>query len=199
MSDEAEKPADAAAAPKKSKMGLIIGVIIALVTLVGGSVAGAVLGPKLLGGSSDDREEGSSEGGHGKGAKGEKGEKSHKSEKSEKKGSHGDDDEDEAPEQIVTSDIPAIVVDLRDTEGRIRHLKVGLTAELGDKVTAEEFKLVIPRGREAALTYLRSLTFEDVADSQRFMAIKDELSKRVTEAVGEERVHRMMLTDFVLQ
>lgn len=190
MSEEAEKPADAAA-PKKSKLGLIIGVVVAAVTLVGGSVAGAVLGPKLLG--SEEKEDDSGEPA--------KPEKSHKSEKkSEKKGSHGESGgEGEAPEKIITADITPVVVDLRDTEGRIRHLKVGLTAELGDKVPAEEFKLVMPRGREAALVFLRSLPFEEVADPQHFIAIKDELCKRVTEAVGEELVHRMLLTDFVLQ
>jgi flagellar basal body-associated protein FliL len=173
-------------------MGLIIGIVIAAVTLVGGSVAGAVLGPKLLGGSEEHGESGSDEG-HGKS------EKSNKGGKSEKKKAQGDEEEGDAPEHIVTADIPAVVVDLRDTDGRIRHLKVGLTAELADKVTPEEFKLKVPRGREAALTYLRSLSFEEVADPQHFITIKDELSKRVTEAVGEDRVHRMMLTDFVLQ
>jgi len=191
MSEEAEKPAEAA--PKKSKLGLIIGVVIAVVTLVGGSVAGAVLGPKLLG--SEEKEEAPEGGGH---AKPEKPHKSEKSEKSEKKSAHGEGASG-GPEHIVTADIPSVVVDLRDSDGRIRHLKVGLTAELGDQVTAEEFKLVVPRGREAALTFLRALPFEEVADPQHFIAIKDELSKRVTEAVGEDRVHRMMLTDFVLQ
>jgi flagellar basal body-associated protein FliL len=190
MSEEAEKPAEAG--PKKSKLGLIIGIVVAVVTLVGGSVAGAVLGPKLLG--SEEKEE-ASEGGH---AKSEKPHKSEKSEKSEKKSAHGES-AGGGPEHIVTADIPSVVVDLRDTDGRIRHLKVGLTAELGDQVTAEEFRLVVPRGREAALTFLRALPFEEVADPQHFIAIKDELSKRVTEAVGEDRVHRMMLTDFVLQ
>jgi flagellar basal body-associated protein FliL len=194
MSDEAEKPVEVATTPKKSKVGIIIGVGIAVVTLVGGSVAGAVLGPKLLGGSDEGHEKAGAEDGHGKSEK-----KAHKSEKSEKKGSHGAEEESEGPEHITTSDIPAIVVDLRDSDGRIRHLKVGLTAELGENVTVEQFRLVIPRGREAALTYLRTLSFEDVADSQHFITIKDELSKRVTEAVGEDRVHRMMLTDFVLQ
>ena len=186
MSEEAEKPAEAGA-PKKSKLGLIIGIVIAAVTLVGGSVAGAVLGPKLLGAEEDSGDHGKSE-------------KSHKSDKGEKKSAHGSEDgEGATPEHIVTADIPSVVVDLRDNDGRIRHLKVGLTAELGDQVSAEEFKLRIPRGREAALTFLRSLPFEDVSDPQHFVAIKDELAKRVTEAVGEERVHRMMLTDFVLQ
>jgi flagellar basal body-associated protein FliL len=194
MSDEAEKPA-VAAAPKKSKMGLIIGVVLALVTLVGGSVAGAVLGPRLLGGSEEHAEAEGSEAGH---AKSDKTEKAHKSEKTEKKSSHGDS-EAEGTEHIINAEIPSVVVDLRDRDNRIRHLKVGLTAELAEGATTEAFKLVIPRGREAALTYLRTLAFEDVADPQHFIAIKDELSKRVIEAVGEERVRRMMLTDFVIQ
>jgi len=186
MSEEAEKPAEAGA-PKKSKVGLIIGIVIAAVTLIGGSVAGAVLGPKLLGAEEDSGDHGKSE-------------KSHKSDKSEKKGAHDSEDgEGATPEHIVTADMPSVVVDLRDNDGRIRHLKVGLTAELRDQAAADQFKLVIPRGREAALTFLRSLAFDEVADPQHFVAIKDELAKRVTEAVGEERVHRMILTDFVLQ
>ena len=191
MSEEAEKPAEAAA-PKKGKMGLIIGIVIAVVTLVGGSVAGAVLGPKLLGGSEEHEAE--------KPSKSEKSSKGHKSEKSEKSEKHEKGGEGEGgPEKITSVDMPAVVVDLRDADGRIRHLKVGLTAELAEQVTPEEFKLYLPRGREALLTYLRSLSFEDVSNSQQFLAIKDELCKRVTEAVGEELVHRMMLTDFVLQ
>jgi len=192
MSEEAEKPAEAAA-PKKGKMGLIIGIVIAVVTLVGGSVAGAVLGPKLLGGSEEHEAEKPSK--SEKSSKGHKSEKSEKSEKHEKGGAEGEG----GPEKITAVDVPAVVVDLRDLDGRIRHLKVGLTAELAEQVTPEEFKLYLPRGREALLTYLRSLSFEDVSNSQQFIAIKDELCKRVTEAVGEELVHRMMLTDFVLQ
>jgi flagellar basal body-associated protein FliL len=194
MSEEAEKqPEDVL--PKKGKAGLIIGVVIGVVTLVGGSVAGAVLGPKLLGGSDEHAEEEEEAPA--------KSEKSHKSDKKEKHGSKDDAEEghgsSEGPEHIVTVDIPSVVVDLLDNQGRIRHLKVGLTAELADKVPAEEFRLFIPRGREAALTFLRSLAFEQVADPSHFTAIKDELGKKVSEAVGEERVHRMMLTDFVVQ
>jgi len=194
MSEEGEKPADGnGPAPKKGKMGLIIGIVIAAVTLVGGSVAGAVLGPKLLG-SSDESESSS------KHEKSEKSEKSRKSEKHEKaeKSEKGEDDA-EGAEKLSTYDIPAVVVDLRDGEGRIKHLKVGLTAELGEHAAVEDLKLVIPRGREAAITYLRSLSFEEVSDAQHFVAIKDELGKRVIESLGEERVHRIVLTDFVVQ
>jgi flagellar basal body-associated protein FliL len=189
MSEEAEKAA--APAAKKSKTGLIIGIVIALVTLVGGSVAGAVLGPKLLGGSDDheaaaeDEGDGESEGAHESGG--------HEAKPKPKKGKKGHD------EKIVSVDINPIVVDLRDGDGRIRHLKVGLAAELAETANVEEFKLMSPRGREATLSYLRSLTFEEVADPARYTSIKDEISKRMIEAIGTDKVQRILLVDFVLQ
>jgi flagellar basal body-associated protein FliL len=191
MSEEGEKPADAPA-PKKGKMGLIIGIVVAAVTLVGGSVAGAVLGPKLLGSSEESEPSGKHE-------KSEKSEKSHKAEKKSEHGEKSEGDDAEGAGKIATYDIPSVVVDLRDGDGRIRHLKVGLTAEIGEHTPMEEFKLLVPRAREAAITFLRSLSFEEVSDPQHFVAIKDELAKRVTESLGEERVHRMVLTDFVVQ
>lgn len=168
-------------------MGLIIGIVIAVVTLVGGSVAGAVLGPKLLGGSDDADSSG-------------KHDKSEKSRKSESGSGHGEKGDDaKRLGKLVTYEIPSVVVDLRDGDNRIRHLKVGLSAELGEHTPMEEFKLTMPRAREAAITFLRSLTFEEVSDPQHFTAIKDELGKRIIEALGEEHVHRVVLTDFVVQ
>jgi flagellar basal body-associated protein FliL len=184
MSDET--PA-AAPAPKKSKTGLIIGIVIAMITLIGGSVAGAVLGPKLMGAPEAD-------------AADEEEAPAHESKSAESKGheSKGKKGHGEG-EKIVSVEIPPIVVDLRDADGRIRHLKVGLAAELGDAVNVEEFKLVSPRGREATLSYLRSLTFEEVSDPARYAGIKDEISKRMIDAIGADKVHRILLVDFVLQ
>lgn len=169
MAEESET--SAGAVPKRSSTGLIVGVVIAIITLVGGSVAGAVLGPKLLGGPEALAAKAATEPGAAAGV----------------------------PEKIVLVEMQPIIVDLRDGDGRIRHLKVGLTAELSLTFAPEEFRLVSPRGREAALSYLRSLTFEEVSDPRRYAGIKDELSKRVAEAVGPGRIHRLLLVDFVLQ
>lgn len=171
MAEESEK--SAGVAPKKSNTGLIAGVVIAVVTLVGGSVAGAVLGPKLLGGGEAKA--------HNPAAGAEASQAP------------------ATPEKIVLVEMAPIIVDLRDGEGRIRHLKVGLTAELTPTFLPENFKLVSPRGREASLSYLRSLSFEEVSDPKRYALIKDELGKRVTEAIGPGRIHRLLLVDFVLQ
>jgi flagellar basal body-associated protein FliL len=68
-----------------------------------------------------------------------------------------------------------------------------------ETVNVEEFKLLSPRGREATLSYLRSLTFEEVSDPAKYASIKDEISKRMIESIGADKVHRILLVDFVLQ
>jgi flagellar protein FliL len=185
MSDAPETAA-AAAPAKKGKGGLIIAIAIAMVTLIGGSVAGAVLGPKLLGGGQQKAAHG--EEGHGE-AEGE----------SKGESEHGETSGAGHPEKITSVAFPAVVVDLRDQDERIRHLKVGINAEIPETTPEDEFKLYMPRGREAILTYLRSLNYEEVSDPARYDTIKEELTKRVTEAVGAKRIKRVLLVDFVTQ
>ncbi len=187
-----EEKAATESSPKKSKVGLIIGLLVAVLTLIGGSVAGAILGPKLLAPpQTAEAADGDSEKASEKNEAGE--------EATEEANSKNRTPARGEPEQIFTAELPAIVVDLRDEDGRTRHLKVGLSAELMDEAAVAEFKLVIPRGREAALSYLRSLTFEEIADPKKFNEIKSTLSTRVTEAVGAHRVHRILLVEFVAQ
>lgn len=154
---------------KKSKLGLIIGIVVGVLFLVGGTVAGIVFGPRLLGAPPPANAEDAVA------------------------------EEDAEPTQIVTSSFMPIVIDVRSHSGKVHHLKVGLAAELAEGVLEEEFRLVQPRGREAALTYLRTLSFEDITDSEKYLVIKDELAKRVAEAVGQDKAHRILLVDFVTQ
>jgi len=185
MSEEATA---AAPAPKKSKTGLIIGIVIAMITLIGGSVAGAVLGPRLMGRPDDEAADDGESSAHESKSEESSGHEGKTKAKGKKEG-----------EKIVSVEIPPIVVDLRDADGRIRHLKVGMAAELAETVNVEEFKLVSPRGREATLSYLRSLTFEEVSDPAKYASIKDEISKRMIDSIGADKVHRILLVDFVLQ
>jgi len=165
-----EDAADEETPEKKSKVGLIIGIVVGVLFLVGGTIAGIVFGPALLGEPPPaSAEEGLADG------------------------------EPLEPTQIVTSAFTPIVIDVRSHSGKVHHIKVGLSAELAEGVLEEEFRLVQPRGREAALTYLRTLTFEDITNPEMYSGIKDELAKRVVEAVGHNMAHRILLVDFVTQ
>lgn len=162
---------------KKSKKGLIIGIAVGVVVLVAGAVAGVLFIPKMLGGPETAEATEHKEGG---------------GEKEKKK-------ESEVPEKIVAGKFDPIIVDLRDSEGAVRHLKVGLSAELDETMPEEEFKLLQPRGREAAIAYLRTLTFDKATDPKRYPKVKKDLSKKVLQALGKEHIKRLLITDFVAQ
>src|SRR5262245_58392338 len=108
--------------------------------LVGGSAAGIFLGPKLFGGSKAAAASGhsakASEKGEGK-AEG----------KGKEKGEEGEGEgEGEGGEgkKIISVRFDPIVVDTRDSQNRVHHLKIGLAAELSDKEPKEEFDAVMP-------------------------------------------------------
>ncbi len=155
---------------KKSKLGLILAVVGGLVVLVAGVAGGVMLGPKLMGASGTAQA-----------------------------ATAPAQSEPKEPAKIVSAKFDPLIVDMRGKRGDLHHLKVGLAAELADGVAEEDFKLVQPRGREAAISYLRTLTLEDVSDPQKYSTIRQELSQTVTEAVGKERVVRILLVDFVAQ
>jgi hypothetical protein len=74
-----------------------------------------------------------------------------------------------------------------------------LSVELADEVTVEQFELFAPRGRAAAIGYLRSLGFKDATDPAKYDEIQKVLSERVIEAVGKDKLVRVLLVDFVAQ
>jgi flagellar basal body-associated protein FliL len=92
-----------------------------------------------------------------------------------------------------------ILVDLRNGSGSLYHLKVVLSIELAHGAPKDEFMKYAPRGREAALTYLRGERYELVAAPEHFTEVKKQLETRVSQAIGSERVDRVLVTDFVAQ
>jgi len=179
------KDGDKEGGEKKSKKGLIIGIAVGVVVLVAGVGGGLMFGPKLFGGQAAAEENAGHEASGKSGGEGKHGESGPKA--------------GEPPEKVVSSKFEPIIVDLRDGEGTLRHLKVGLAAELPETVPEEEFKLLQPRGREAAIAYLRTLSFDKATDPKRYPKVKKELSQAVTKAIGKEHVRRLLIVDFVAQ
>lgn len=175
---------DSLAPPKKSKLGLILGIVGGVLVLVAGAAAGLFLGPSLFGGPATAAA-------------------------SAPPAAHAPQAPaavnatpkapPTAPEKIISAAFDPLIVDVMDSDGMAHHLKVGLSAELADGVTVEEFKLLMPRGREAAITYLRSLSFEDVTSPKKYAKLKKELTRNVTKAIGENKLHRLLIVDFVAQ
>ncbi len=175
--------------PPKKAGGKVLLILVTVVLVGGAAVAGATLGPKLLhppapaAAAEGEGEE------HEAAAGEEAAEAEAESEPATPKG---------GPPAITTS-FSSIVVDIRNGQGDLHHLKIGLSFELADKFTEDDFERWTPRGREAALTYLRTLDYESAPDPMRFEGIRKELCDRVKIALGKKNVRRVLVTDFVAQ
>jgi flagellar basal body-associated protein FliL len=97
------------------------------------------------------------------------------------------------------TELSPILVDTRGADGALHHLKVVLAVELTEGTSKEEFNKYSPRGREAAVAYLRTQSYDTIAAPERYNDVRLELGKKFSEAVGPKRIARVLITDFVAQ
>lgn len=186
MSDH-EEAAPEPKAPKKSRLGLVLATVVVVVLVTGAAVAGTLFGPTLLGhkaAKADTADAADDEAGDD--------DASPPAKKKKKKG----EEEGKIGESVEMS---PILVDARAKDGELHHLKVVLAIEVAEGTPKDEFMRYSPRGREAAVAYLRSRGFDDLASPDKYNEIRAELGKVFSEAVGEKRVARVMVIDYVAQ
>ncbi len=106
---------------------------------------------------------------------------------------------DEVPPAAGIFTLEPCVIDIRNKEGETHHLKAGIAVELNVKIPEKEMEGVIPRARDAAITYLRSLDYERAVSQEEFEKIRGELDVRIKKAIGERFVARILFTEFVVQ
>lgn len=162
----------------KSRKKRLLGVLVTSVLITGAGVAGTVLGPRLLGSQSDEEEA------------------EPKAEPAEHAEHAAAEDAEKAPNPMA---FQPIIVDVRDKQSGVHHMKVGIVVEFAEGFTKEEFEKHSPRGREAAIGYLRGKYFDELTDPAQFEVITKELNERVTKAMGEKHAKRIVITDFVAQ
>ena len=159
------------AVTKKPKSKMLLLVLGAIAATGTSAAAGAVLGPTFAGRQAPAAEHAAA------GAS-----------------SHG---EEGVPGEAAALD--PIIVDVREANGEMHHLKVGIALELGHGVSEDEIKKLMPRMRDAAISYLRGLPFDEIASPAKFDPIRAELGERIEHAAGKSRVTRVLFTDFVAQ
>lgn len=187
MSDH-EAPAAEPKAPKKSRLGLVLATVVVVVLVTGAAVAGTIFGPTLLGhkqAKADVADQADDETGDDDAAPAPK-----------KKKKKDKEDDGKIGESVEMS---PILVDARAKDGELHHLKVVLAIEIAEGTPKDEFMRYSPRGREAAVAYLRSQSFDDLASPEKYNDTRAELGKAFSEAMGEKRVGRVMVIDYVAQ
>lgn len=179
---------------KKGK-GRMVGILVALVLVLGAGAAGAVFAPRLLAKPSQDKAH-ASEGEH---------EEAADAPADEEKKAEEEEEEEEAPKKKRTApggeiaELAPVISDIRGQDGTLRHIKVQVAVELPKNEKAEEFKHFVPYAREATIAYLRAQEFDRLSDPKLFDTIRKEIEKEVIGAVGKAHARRVLITDFVVQ
>jgi len=77
-------------------------------------------------------------------------------------------------------------------------MRVTISVEFDEKAKEETLKSFTPRIRDAALTYLRGMTYEDAVDSGKTDKLRTDLLERIRNT-GAAAASRVLITDLVVQ
>lgn len=105
------------------------------------------------------------------------------------------------PSREVTGPLVAIdpfVVNLNEP-GSPRYLKVTMQAEVADRAATRIFEKSKQLIRDELLRYLSGLTVADTLGPANKDKIRGDLEAAVTGIIGENRLHRMIFAEFVVQ
>jgi flagellar basal body-associated protein FliL len=103
-----------------------------------------------------------------------------------------------APPPGPTVALDPFLVLTQDVNKKSHAMKVTLAIEFNESAKEETLKSFTPRIRDAALGYLRVLSYEDALDSAKTEKLRSELLERCR-ATGATSAERILITDLVVQ
>lgn len=108
-----------------------------------------------------------------------------------------------APEEKVKEmafyNVPPMTVNLSSTERRAHYLKIEIALEMQNKEIANRITPVLPRVMDAFQTYLRELRTSDLEGSAAIYRLKEELLRRVNDAIYPAQVERVLFKEILVQ
>ncbi|KAA5606760.1 flagellar basal body protein FliL [Roseospira marina] len=176
----------------KKKLLLIVLPILLLVGGAAGAFFTGLLDPILGGG--DDAAHGSAsagDDGHGGGGDGHGG-----------GGGHGGDDGHGGGGALggtVFYDLPEMVVDLNTGSRKPHFLKVRVSLELANPADVSRVEEVMPRVIDNFQVFLRELRVEDLQGAAGIYRVREELLRRVGNAVRPARVNAVLFKEMLVQ
>lgn len=97
-------------------------------------------------------------------------------------------------------DLPDTLVNLSNAGGdRPQYLKVKIVLELPDQTMVAQVQPVLPRVMDSFQTYLRELRPTDLDGSAGLYRLKEELTRRVNNAIVPNRVNAVLFKEIVVQ
>lgn len=96
-------------------------------------------------------------------------------------------------------DVPAMVVNLRSSDGATRLIKLHVLLVPTEEAKSEEIKARLPLIIDRFQPFLRELRPEDLAGSAALFRIKEELLLRANDAAGPGSVSDVLVQDLIQQ
>jgi flagellar FliL protein len=118
------------------------------------------------------------------------------------RGGHDDEHHAEAAKvkPPVFVDVPDMLVNLTGNPGdRVQYLKIKIVLELKEEKQIEEIKPTMPRVTDIFQTYMRELRPADLNGSAGLFRLKEELTRRVNNAVAPIKVSAVLFKEIVVQ
>lgn len=97
-----------------------------------------------------------------------------------------------------TLNLEPFLVNVPDEHKKVHPFKLTVAVEFEEKVKEEMVKGYTPRIRDAVLSHVRTMTFEEASDHAHTDKLKAELLHRVQEA-GATSAEKILVTDMVTQ
>ena len=91
------------------------------------------------------------------------------------------------------------IANLQSEDGEMHYLKLSLAVELTEKGSVEVFEKHVPRVRNEVLLAISGLKMRDVLAPENKPVLSAKLRDRIAEAAGKQLVHRIYMTEFVVQ
>ena len=101
-------------------------------------------------------------------------------------------------ENTVFMDFDPVIVNLLDPTGK-RYLQVRMSIEVADKKDEAEIKKKEPMVKDVILHTLSGKTVEEVIMPEAKEKIKQDLIKKINEALGDELVLNVYITQYIVE
>jgi len=117
-------------------------------------------------------------------------------------GEHVDDPqhvEAEAEKHYVFYDLPELIVNLNSSAGTGGFLKIQMALEIEQGAKTDELEAVMPRIVDGMQVFLRELRLEDLQGSAGIFRVREELLRRINNAVEPINVHDVLFKELIVQ
>jgi flagellar FliL protein len=105
-----------------------------------------------------------------------------------------------AAKPAVFVDLPDVLVNLSNAgSDRTQYLKVKIVLEVPDAHVVDKIKPLMPRVMDAFQTYLRELRPTDLDGSAGLYRLKEELTRRVNNAVAPNHITAVLFKEIIVQ